>query len=86
MTDTQGFLEAVSDYVEPGGKPPRENRMGTVFTAPAAGLVRVTFDGEATPSPGGFAYNDTLTLVPGDRVRCSPSGSTYTVDYRLSTS
>lgn len=83
MADSSDFLEAVSGYAQ---EPHRPNRMGTIFSAPTAGLVRVTFDGETDPSPGGFAYNDTLSLTPGDRVRCSPSGSTYTVDYRLSTS
>lgn len=84
MTDPQGFLESVNHYVNSGPQV-RENRMGTIHAAPAAGLVRVKFDGEDTASPGGFAYNEAVTFEIGDRVQCLPSGSTYTVAYKLST-
>ncbi len=67
------------------GKKPR---LAVVQSVPAAGLITVKFEGDATTSAEGFAYLSSSYPSPAvsDRVLMAPVGNSYVAIGKLSTS
>lgn len=83
--DARAFLDAVAGYAddpdssEAPSSADKPVRLGTIDPAYTVGLVRVTFDGEATVSGKGYPWLGPYSPVPGERVALLPVGRGYLI-------
>lgn len=81
MIDVRAFIESVASYSEASrtDSATRTPRLGNVDPAYATGMPKISFDGDNTLSPSGFARLASYTPVANDRVALLPVGNTYVI-------
>lgn len=86
MIDPRTFLATVSRSTQERAPAPRAARLATVDPAYTSGDPKVTFDGDDSMSPDGFAVATGYVPVPGERVLMVPVGQGWMVVGNTSTS